>query len=101
MYHRDLAASRSDGPTLTRDQAIRGINERLGDQRSRVSSTDTTVRIVGSVALVRNVVTEEFYVDALMPTATFDVFWVLVKGEGPHGWQILARQAVRRPEKKD
>ena len=98
VYHPDLAASRSDAPTLTRDAAIRAINERLGDQRSRVSSTNTTVHVVGSVALVRNVVTEEFYVDALMPSATFDVLWVLVKGEGPHGWQILVRQATRRPE---
>ncbi len=98
VYHPDLAAGRSDGPTLTRDEAIRSINERLGDQRSRVSSKDTTVRIVGSVAIVRNVVTEEFYVDSLMPKITFDVLWVLVKGDGPHGWQILVRQATRHPE---
>jgi len=29
-----------------------------------------------------------------------NILWVLVKGPGPQGWQIVARQTTRLPEKK-
>ena len=95
VYHPDLSSAQSDGPTLTRDQAIRSLNERLGDQRTKSSFRDPSAHVLGSTAIVRNVVAEQYLDDA---TVTFDVLWVLVKGEGPQGWQVIARQATRRPE---
>jgi hypothetical protein len=60
---------------------------------------DTTIRIYGNVALVRGVNELRNGTPGAMHDNHLNILWVLLKGSGPHGWQIVARQTTRLPEK--
>ena len=61
---------------------------------------DSTIRIYGNVALVRGVTELRNGNPGEMHDNHLNILWVLVKGAGPNGWQIVARQTTRLPEKK-
>jgi ketosteroid isomerase-like protein len=61
---------------------------------------DNNIRIYGNVALVRGVTELRNGNPGDMHDNHLNILWVLVKGPGPNGWQIVARQTTRLPEKK-
>ena len=61
---------------------------------------DSNIRIYGNVALVRGVTELRNGNPGDMHDNHLNILWVLVKGPGPNGWQIVARQTTRLPEKK-
>jgi ketosteroid isomerase-like protein len=61
---------------------------------------DNNIRIYGNVALVRGVTELRNGNPGDMHDNHLNILWVLVKGPGPDGWQIVARQTTRLPEKK-
>ena len=61
---------------------------------------DSNIRIYGNVALVRGVTELRNGNPGDMHDNHLNILWVLVKGAGPNGWQIVARQTTRLPEKK-
>ena len=56
---------------------------------------DKTIRMYGNVALVRCITELRNGTEGKMNDNHLNILWVLVKGPGPEGWQIVARQASR------
>lgn len=95
LVHEDATYGHSGGEVQTKAVAVaamlgRGTTTKWGWENTKVT-------IVGTTAVVRAIQK----VDYLAPetkkpmTSSSHVIWVLVKGNGPHGWQILARQNFR------
>ena len=58
--------------------------------------SDTTIRIYGDVALAKGVVDFRSAASGRMLDNHLNILWVLVRRpQGPHGWQIVARQTTR------
>ncbi len=97
IYHPDLTYSHSSAALQNKDEVLKavagpGITESL-------TFHDTTVRMYGNVALVRGVNELRNGKPGAMVDNHLNILWVLVKGQGPRGWQIVARQTTRLPEK--
>ena len=60
--------------------------------------SDTTIRIYGTVALFKGVTDMRNGQPGKLVDNHLNILWVLVKGPGPYGWQIVARQTTRYPE---
>ena len=58
--------------------------------------SETTIRIYGNVALVKGITDFRNGQPGKMLDNHLNILWVMVKRpEGPHGWQIVARQTTR------
>ena len=58
--------------------------------------SDTTLRFYGDVALARGVVDFTSAASGRLLENHLNILWVLVRRpQGPHGWQIVARQTTR------
>jgi ketosteroid isomerase-like protein len=97
IYHPDLTYSHSSAMLQTKADVLKDVAG--PNVIESMTFHDTTIRVYGNVALVRGV--NELRNGA--PSAVHDnhlnILWVLLKGPGPHGWQIVARQTTRLPEK--
>ena len=60
---------------------------------------DANVRVYGNVALVRCITELRNGTPGKMHDNHLNILWVLAKGPGPNGWQVVARQTTRLPEK--
>ncbi|MES1255472.1 MAG: nuclear transport factor 2 family protein, partial [Acidobacteriota bacterium] len=94
IYGDDITYSHSAAQTQTKAQVLKSIEGPGIAEFMKFS--DMTVRVYGNVALAKGVC--DFRNG--MPGKLFDnhlnILWVLVKrAEGPHGWQIVARQTTR------
>ena len=99
VFHPDLTYSHSSAKVENKAQAISHMVDGLGWEAIELS--DTTVRLQGNVAILNgNADFHERKKDALgKPTTTVVKLLILtVWVKGPHGWQLIARQAVRRPD---
>jgi ketosteroid isomerase-like protein len=98
IYGDDLTYSHSAGFSETKTQVLANI------RGTRVEGTymkfsDTTLRIYGDVALARGVVDFKSAATGRMLENHLNILWVLVRRpQGPHGWQIVARQTTRIAE---
>jgi hypothetical protein len=81
IYHPDLKAVA--GPGVTESMTFH----------------ETTIRIYGNTALVRGRNELRNGAQGNMHDNHLNILWVLLKGSGPQGWQIVARQTTRLPEK--
>ena len=68
---------------------------------TRVSTVEqsATVRIYPNVALVRGCNELRNGAPGSLRDNHLNILWVSLKGPGPQGWQIVARQTTRLPEK--
>jgi ketosteroid isomerase-like protein len=58
--------------------------------------SDTTIRVYGDTALAKGVVDFRNGAPGKMLDNHLNILWVLVRRpQGPHGWQIVARQTTR------
>ena len=95
IFHPDLTYGHSSATVETRAQAIAHIVDGLGWEA--IELADTTVRLQGNVAIVNGKADLHQRNKDKPPTvAKLLVLTVWVKG--PQGWQLMARQAVRRPD---
>lgn len=98
IYGEDLTYSHSAGFSETKAQVLANI------RGSRVDGTymkfsDTTLRFYGDVALARGVVDFRSAATGRMLDNHLNILWVLVRRpQGPHGWQVVARQTTRIAE---
>lgn len=98
IYHPELTYSHSsaflqDKAEVLKAAAGKGVTESM-------TFHDTTIRIFGNTALVRGGNELRNGTPGDMHDNHLNILWVLVKGAGPNGWQIVARQTTRLPEKK-
>jgi ketosteroid isomerase-like protein len=95
IYGDDLTYSHSAGFSETKAQVLANIRgERVPGTFMKFS--DTTLRFYGDVALARGAVDFKSAASGRMLENHLNILWVLVRRpQGPHGWQIVARQTTR------
>jgi ketosteroid isomerase-like protein len=95
IFHPDLTYSHSSAKVENKAEAIAHMVDGLGWEA--IELADTTVRLQGNVAIVNGKADfHERKKDQPPTVAKLLILTVWVKG--PHGWQLMARQAVRRPD---
>ena len=100
IFHPDLTYSHSSAKVENKAQAIAHMVDGLGWEA--IELAETTVRLQGNVAIVNG--KADFHErkkdqppkDTTTTVAKLLILTVWVKE--PHGWQLIARQAVRRPD---
>jgi hypothetical protein len=94
IYSSDLTYSHSSAATQTKAEVladVRGTNVAVFMRFS-----ETTIRVYGDVALAKGVVDFRNGPPNALTDNHLNILWVLVRrAEGPHGWQIVARQTTR------
>lgn len=89
LLHPDLTYCHSSGSTQDKKTVLAKVGRSASFEYS-----DTTIRIHGNVALVKNV-TDMRSAATIDTPNRLNVLYVLVKG--PEGWQIIARHPIRLP----
>lgn len=95
IFHPDLTYAHSSAKVESKAQAIAHMVDSLGWEAIELS--DTTVRLQGNVAIVNG--KADFHERMKdKPTTTIKLLILTVWVKSPQGWQLIARQAVRRPD---
>jgi ketosteroid isomerase-like protein len=97
IYHPDLTYSHSSAMNQTKAEVLKAVAGPAVTES--MTFHETSVRIYGNVALVRGRNELRNGAPGSLHDNHLNILWVLLKGPGPHGWQIVARQTTRLPEK--
>jgi ketosteroid isomerase-like protein len=95
IFHADLSYGHSSAMVETKAQAIPHIVDGLGWEALEFS--ETTVRIQGNVAIVNGKL-DMHQRNKDKPTSISKLVSLTVWVKGAQGWQMIARQAVRRAD---
>jgi ketosteroid isomerase-like protein len=95
VLHPELTYGHSSATLETKAQAIAHIVDGLGWEA--IELADTAVRLQGNVAIV-NGKADLHQRNKDKPTTVAKLLVLTVWVKGPQGWQLIARQAVRRPD---
>jgi ketosteroid isomerase-like protein len=95
LFHPELSYAHSSALVETKAQAIPHIMDGAGWEA--IELAETTVRMQGNVAIV-NGKTDMHQRNKGKPTTISKLIVLTVWVKGPQGWQMIARQAVRRPD---
>jgi ketosteroid isomerase-like protein len=95
LFHPDLSYGHSSATLQNKEQAIAGVVDGLGWEA--IDFAETTVRMQGNVAIV-NGKTDMVQRNKNKPPSISKLIAITVWVKGAHGWQMIARQAVRRPD---
>ena len=94
IYGDDVTYAHSSALTETKAQVLKNIQGPSVAEFMKFS--ETTIRIYGDVALAKGVVDFRNGAPGKMLDNHLNVLWVMVRrAQGPHGWQIVARQTTR------
>ena len=95
IYGEDLTYAHSSALTETKAEVLANIKgERV--EGTYMKFSDTNIRIYGDVALAKGVVDFRNGAPGKLIDNHLNILWVLVRRpQGPHGWQIVARQTTR------
>ena len=94
IYGDDVTYAHSSAQLDTKAQVLKNIQGTSVAEFMKFS--DTTIRIYGDTALAKGVVDFRNGPPGKMLDNHLDILWVLVRRpQGPHGWQIVARQTTR------
>jgi ketosteroid isomerase-like protein len=94
IYGDDLTYSHSSALTETKAQVLKNITGPSVAEFMKFS--DTQIRVYGDVALAKGVVDFRNGAPGKMLDNHLNILWVMVRrSQGPHGWQIVARQTTR------
>jgi hypothetical protein len=94
IYGDDLTYSHSSAATETKAQVLAGV--RGTNVAEFMKFSETTVRLYGDVAIVKGIVDFRNGPPGRLTDNHLNILWVLVRRpQGPHGWQIVARQTTR------
>ena len=97
IYHPDLTYSHSSAMLQSKAEVLKAAAGPAVTES--MTFHDSTIRVYGNVALVRGVNELRNGTPGAMHDNHLNILWVLLKGPGPRGWQIVARQTTRLPEK--
>jgi ketosteroid isomerase-like protein len=97
IYHPDLTYSHSSAMNQTKAEVLKAVAGPAVTES--MTFHETSVRVYGNVALVRGRNELRNGAPGSLHDNHLNILWVLLKGPGPHGWQIVARQTTRLPEK--
>lgn len=97
IYHADLTYSHSSAMLQSKAEVLKAAAGPAVTESMTLH--DSTIRIYGNVALVRGLNELRNGTPGAMHDNHLNILWVLLKGPGPYGWQIVARQTTRLPEK--
>lgn len=94
IYGDDVTYEHSSGLTETKEQVLKNIQ---GPSKAEfMKFTQTNIRVYGEVALAKGIVDFRNGQPGQMLDNHLDILWVMVRRpQGPHGWQIVARQTSR------
>jgi hypothetical protein len=95
LFHVDLSYAHSSATVETKAQAIPHIVDGLGWEA--IDFAETTVRLQGNVAILNGKV-DMHQRNKDKPTSISKLIQLSVWVKGKQGWQMIARQAVRRPD---
>lgn len=95
LLHPDLTYAHSSATVENKEQAIAHLMDSPGFDG--IDFSETTVRLQGNVALV-NGKTDMHQRNKDKPTTISKLIVLTVWVKGKAGWQMIARQAVRRPD---
>jgi ketosteroid isomerase-like protein len=94
IYGDDITYSHSSALTETKAQVLKNIQGPSVAEFMKFS--DTNIRVYGDVALAKGVVDFRNGAPGKMLDNHLNILWVMVRrSQGPHGWQIVARQTTR------
>jgi ketosteroid isomerase-like protein len=94
IYGDDVTYSHSSGLTETKAQVLKAFEGPT--QAEFMKFSDTTIRVYGDVALVKGITDFRNGRPGNMSDNHLNILWVMVRRpQGPHGWQIVARQTTR------
>jgi ketosteroid isomerase-like protein len=95
IYGDDLTYAHSSALTETKAQVLANITgQRV--EGTYMKFSETNIRIYGDVALAKGVVDFRNGGPGKLIDNNLNILWVLVRRpQGPHGWQIVARQTTR------
>ena len=94
IYGDDLTYAHSSALTETKAEVLKNIQ---GPSVAEfMKFTETHIRVYGDVALAKGVVDFRNGAPGKMLDNHLNILWVMVRrSQGPHGWQIVARQTTR------
>jgi ketosteroid isomerase-like protein len=95
IFHKDLSYGHSSAMVETKEQAVPHIADGLGWEA--IDLADTTVRLQGNVAIVNGKI-DMHQRNKDKPTTISKLVQLTVWVKAGKGWQMIARQAVRRPD---
>ena len=94
IYGDEITYSHSTAATQTKTEVLADIKGPNVAEFMKFS--ETTIRLYGSVALAKGIVDFRNGPPGALLDNHLNILWVLVRrAPGPHGWQIVARQATR------
>lgn len=94
IYGNDLTYSHSSALTETKAEVLKAFEG--PNQAEFMKFSDTSIRIYGNVALVKGITDFRNGPPGKVLDNHLNILWVMVRRpEGPHGWQIVARQTTR------
>jgi ketosteroid isomerase-like protein len=95
IFHPDLSYAHSSALVETKEKAIEHVVSSPGWEA--IEFADTTVRFQGNVAIVNGKI-DMHQREKDKPTTISKLVALTVWVKGPQGWQMIARQAVRRSD---
>ena len=95
IFHPDLSYTHSSATVQDKAKAIAGVVDGLGWEA--IEAADMTVRVQGNVAILNGKL-DMHQRNKDKPTTISKLINLTVWVKGPKGWQMIARQAVRRPD---
>jgi ketosteroid isomerase-like protein len=98
IYHPDLTYSHSTASLQSKADVLKAITG--PSVTESMTFHESSIRIYGNTALVRGRNELKNGTPGAMHENHLNILWVLLRGPGPQGWQIVARQTTRLPEKK-
>lgn len=94
VYSDDITYAHSSALTENKATVLKNVQGPSVAEFMKFS--DTTIRIYGDVAVAKGVVDFRNGQPGKMLDNHLNILWVLVRRpQGPHGWQIVARQTTR------
>ena len=94
VYGDEVTYSHSSGLTETKAEVLKNIQGPSVAEFMKFS--DTKIRIFGDVALAKGITDFRNGQPGAMLDNHLNILWVMVRrSQGPHGWQIVARQTTR------
>jgi ketosteroid isomerase-like protein len=94
LYGDDITYAHSSALTETKAQVLKNVQGTSVAEFMKFS--DMNIRVYGDTALAKGVTDFRNGAPGKMLDNHLNILWVLVRRpQGPHGWQIVARQTTR------
>jgi ketosteroid isomerase-like protein len=98
IYSDDLTYSHSSAQTQNKAEVLKALQGPSVAEYMKFSGMTVRTYGNGNVALAKGLCDFRNGAPGKMNDNHLNILWVLVKGAGPYGWQIVARQTTRIQE---